>query len=267
METTKNTRDITADSPTDETSGNSRRQFIQTAAAGVAVGATALAVGCNGATAGPGPRRATPAATGGPHTQEKLVYAPNALAPVISARTLSFHYGKHHAGYLRKLNKAVTGTPMAKQSLSEIIKATAGNDAQAGVFNNAAQAWNHAFYWKSMQQGGGGDPTGKLLAQVNADFGSVTKLKKELFGAAATQFGSGWAWLVLGSDSKLQVLKSGNAGNPMTAGHKPLLTIDVWEHAYYLDHQNKRKAYINGFLDKLMSWKFAAANLAGQSSD
>ncbi len=259
METAKNTRQNAV--PNDR--GNSRRQFIQTAAAGVAVGATALAAGCNGATAGPGPRRATPAETGGPFNQEKLAYAPGALAPVISARTLSFHYGKHHAGYLRKLNKAVRGTPMAKQTLPEIIKATAGNDAQTGVFNNAAQAWNHAFYWKSMQPSGGGAPTGKLLAQVKADFGSVTQLKKELFGAAATQFGSGWAWLVLGADSKIKVLKTGNADNPMTAGHKPLLTIDVWEHAYYLDHQNKRKAYINGFLDKLLSWKFAAANFAG----
>jgi len=245
------------------TKGNNRREFIQgTGAVVVAVGATALAAGCNGATAGPGPRRATSPATGGPFTQEKLPYAPNALAPIVSARTLSFHYGKHHAGYLSKLNKAAAGTPMAKQSLVEIIKATAGKDDQVGVFNNAAQAWNHAFYWQSMQQGGGGDPTGALLKQVNADFGSVSKLKKELFGAAATQFGSGWAWLAVGADGKLKVLKTGNAGNPMTAGHKPLLTIDVWEHAYYLDHQNKRDAYINGFLDKLLSWKFAASNFA-----
>jgi Fe-Mn family superoxide dismutase len=212
-------------------------------------------VGCNGATAGPGPRRATPAATGGPFKQDKLPYALNALAPIISARTLSFHYGKHHAGYLRKLNAAVAGKPLGRQTLEQIIKATAGRDDQAGVFNNAAQAWNHAFYWQSMQPGGGGDPTGTVRARINADFGSVTALKKELFQAAATQFGSGWAWLVLGSDLKLKVIKTGNAGNPMTEGHKPLLTIDVWEHAYYLDHQNQRDAYINGFLDKLVSWK------------
>ncbi len=242
------------------TTGNSRREFIQGAAAGVAVGAVALGVGCNGATAGPGPRRATPRVTGGPFSQAELPYAPNALVPIISARTLSFHYGKHHAGYLRKLNKAVGATPFAKQTLSEIIKATAGKDAQVGVFNNAAQAWNHAFYWKSMKQGGGGAPTDQLLKQVNADFGSVTALKKELFQAAATQFGSGWAWLVFGNDSKLKVLKTGNAGNPMTAGYRPLMTIDVWEHAYYLDHQNKRKAYINGFLDKLINWEFVANN-------
>jgi len=244
--------------------GNNRREFIQGTGAVVAASAAALAVGCNGAAAGPGPgpRRATPGVTGGPFTQESLGYAPNALAPVISARTLSFHHGKHHAGYLRKLNKAVAGKPLSKQSLMNIIKTTAGKDDQAGLFDNAAQAWNHAFYWKSMRPGGGGDPTGALLQRVNADFGSVTALKKELFQAAATQFGSGWAWLVLGTDGKVQVLKTANAGNPMTAGHKPLLTIDVWEHAYYLDHQNKRKAYINGFLDRLVSWKFAAANLA-----
>ena len=242
--------------------GNNRREFIQGAGMVVAAGAAALTVGCNGATAGPGPRRTTPQVTGGPFTQDKLPYAPNALAPIISARTLSFHYGKHHAGYLRKLNKAAAGTPLAKQSLVDIIKATGGKDDQQGVFNNASQAWNHAFYWKSMQPAGGGDPTGTLLSKINADFGSVTKLKKELFQAAATQFGSGWAWLVVSTDGKLKVLKTGNAGNPLTAGNKPLLTIDVWEHAYYLDHQNKRDAYINGLLDRLLSWKFAAANLA-----
>jgi len=238
-----------------------RREFMQGAVVGTAVGAAAIAVGCNGAAAGPGPRRATPRATGGPFTQAKLPYAQNALAPVISARTLSFHYGKHHAGYIRKLNKAVAGTDLAKQQLPEIIKATVGKDDKLHIFNNAAQAWNHAFYWKSMQAGGGGEPTGALLEKINADFGSATKLKTELFQAAATQFGSGWAWLVQGGDGKLKVRKSGNASNPMTDGHTPLLTIDVWEHAYYLDYQNRRKAYLNGFLDKLVSWKFAGSNL------
>lgn len=242
-------------------SGTNRREFMQGAVAGAAVGAAVITVGCNGAAAGPGPRRATPEVTGGPFSLAKLPYAQNALAPVISARTLSFHYGKHHAGYVAKLNTAVAGTDLAKQTLPEIIKATAGKDDQLHIFNNAAQAWNHAFYWKSMQAGGGGEPTGEFLQKINADFGSVTKLKQELFQAAATQFGSGWAWLVQASDGKLRVLKTGNAANPMTEGHTPLLTIDVWEHAYYLDYQNRRDAYLNGFLDKLVSWKLAAANL------
>lgn len=190
-----------------------------------------------------------------------LPYAQNALEPHISANTLSFHHGKHHKAYVDNLNKLVEGTDLANKSLVEVIKASAGDASKAGIFNNAAQVWNHTFYWKSMKPNGGGEPQGELLKKINADFGSFEKFKEEFKTAGATQFGSGWAWLVLEGD-KLKVVKTPNAEVPFTKGQIPLLTMDVWEHAYYLDYQNKRPDYIDTFLGKVVNWEFAAQNLA-----
>lgn len=190
-----------------------------------------------------------------------LPYAQNALEPHISANTLSFHYGKHHNGYVTKLNAAIEGTDLASKSLEEIIKATAGDSAKAGVFNNAAQVWNHTFYWSSMKPGGGGSPSGALASKIDADFGSFDKFVEQLKTAAATQFGSGWAWLVLDGGT-LKTVKTLNAENPIASGQTPLLTIDVWEHAYYLDYQNRRPDYISTFVNSLVNWDFVAENLA-----
>jgi len=189
-----------------------------------------------------------------------LPYAQNALEPVISANTISFHYGKHHKGYIDNLNKLVIGTEFAGMPLDKIITATAGNADKAAIFNNASQAWNHAFYWNSLTPNGGGDPPAALKIKIEASFGTVDACKKELAAAATTQFGSGWAWLVLDGD-KLKVVKTSNADSPLSKGMKPLLTIDVWEHAYYLDYQNRRADYVNALLDKLINWSFAADNL------
>ena len=195
-----------------------------------------------------------------PFSLPPLPYAEGALAPVISAQTLSFHYGKHHKTYVDTLNKLVAGTEFEGQSLESIIRATAGKPDKAPVFNNAAQIWNHTFYWHSLKAQGGGEPPSALKQQIDASFGSLDACKKELLTAATTQFGSGWAWLVLDA-GKLKVVKTGNAETPLTKGVKPLLTIDVWEHAYYLDYQNRRPDYVNAVLDKLINWGFAADNL------
>jgi Fe-Mn family superoxide dismutase len=195
-----------------------------------------------------------------PHVLPPLPYADDALSPVISANTISFHYGKHHKGYVDNLNKLVAGTLSANLSLESIITATAGRTDEAALFNNAAQAWNHAFYWRSLKPKGGGEPPAALRRKIEASFGSLDACRKELATAATTQFGSGWAWLVLAGD-KLKVVKTGNADVPLTTGLKPLLTIDVWEHAYYLDYQNRRADYVNAVLDKLVNWAFAAENL------
>ena len=189
-----------------------------------------------------------------------LPYEQSALEPHISANTLSFHYGKHHQTYVTNLNNLVKDTDLAGQSLEEIIRATAGNPDQAGIFNNAAQVWNHTFYWNSMKPGGGGAPSGDLAAKIDASFGSYDAFAEAFSQAATTQFGSGWAWLVAEDDS-LRVLKTGNAETPVSGSATPLLTIDVWEHAYYLDYQNLRPAYIKTFLESLANWDFAAANL------
>jgi Fe-Mn family superoxide dismutase len=180
---------------------------------------------------------------------------------VISANTLGFHYGKHHRAYVDNLNKAVAGTEFAGQTLEQIILATSGKPERTAIYNNAAQAWNHAFYWRSLRGSGGGEPPAALKARIEAAFGSVDACRKELLAAATTQFGSGWAWLVEDA-GKLAVVKSGNADNPLTRAQRPLLTIDVWEHAYYLDYQNRRADYVNAVLDKLINWEFALANLA-----
>ncbi len=197
-----------------------------------------------------------------PHVLPALPYADNALAPVISANTIGFHYGKHHKAYLDNLNKLVAGTPMADMSLQQVIQASAGAADKVAVFNNAAQVWNHTFYWNGLKSNGGGRPGSELAARIEKDFGGYDAMRKELVGAASTQFGSGWAWLVEDA-GQLKVVKTGNADNPLTKGMQPLFTIDVWEHAYYLDYQNRRVDYINAVLDKLLNWDFVAANLAG----
>jgi len=194
------------------------------------------------------------------HVLPPLPFADNALDPVISANTLSFHYGKHHKAYVDNLNKLVAGTEFADLSLEQVITATAGRADKAGIFNNAAQIWNHTFYWNSLAPKGGGEPPVALKQKIEASFGSLDACKQELATAATTQFGSGWAWLALDGD-KLKVVKTANANVPLTEGMKPLLVIDVWEHAYYLDYQNRRADYVNAVLDKLVNWGFAADNL------
>ncbi|NMO16135.1 superoxide dismutase [Pyxidicoccus fallax] len=193
-----------------------------------------------------------------PFTLPELPYAKDALAPHISAETLEFHHGKHHAAYVTNLNKLLEGKPEANKSLEEVILGSDG-----GVFNNAAQVWNHTFYWHCMKPNGGGRPTGELADAINRDFGSFEKFREEFANAAATQFGSGWAWLVL-DNGKLKVTKTGNADLPMKHGQKALLTIDVWEHAYYVDFRNARPKYIDTFLEKLVNWDFVAQNFKGR---
>lgn len=192
-------------------------------------------------------------------TLEPMPYEQDALEPHISARTISYHYNKHHQGYLTKLDAALPkGDERREQSLEEIIKSSEG-----GVFNCAAQVWNHTFYWQSL------DPTGKtsaskeLATQIDADFGNVDELKSQLRSITGGQFGSGWGWLVWNdADSKLQVISTTDAENPMTEGLVPLLTLDVWEHAYYLDYQNDRGAYLGNLVDQLLNWEFASRNFA-----
>jgi Fe-Mn family superoxide dismutase len=229
-----------------EGGGLGRREFLA-ASAGAAV---LLATGGLAGLA----RAATPFAL------PPLPFAENALDPVISARTLGFHYGKHHRGYVDNLNKLVAGTAFADLPLEKIITETAGKADKNAIFNNAAQAWNHAFYWRSLRPEGGGEPPAVLKQKIEAAFGSVEACKKELATAATTQFGSGWAWLVLKGDA-LKVVKTGNADVPLTQGLHPLLTIDVWEHAYYLDYQNRRADHVSAVLEKLINWGFAAENL------
>ncbi len=195
--------------------------------------------------------------------QAPLPFAPDALESYgMKAETFEYHYGKHHAAYVANLNKLVADKPeYAGKSLEEVIKMAAGNDATAGIFNNAAQVWNHTFFWNSLKPSGGGAPTGALAEKINAAFGSYDKFKEAFASAAATQFGSGWAWLVE-ENGQLKITKTANADNPLTKGQKPLLTLDVWEHAYYIDFRNARPGYIANFLDKLVNWDFVAANLA-----
>jgi superoxide dismutase, Fe-Mn family len=189
-----------------------------------------------------------------------LPFDQGALAPVISANTLAFHYGKHHKTYVDTLNKLIVGTEFADMPLESIVKAAAGDSDHAAIFNNAAQAWNHAFYWKSLRPKGGGEPPAELKKLMETSFGGVDQCKKELSKAAVALFGSGWAWLVQDGE-KLKIVKTPDAMTPLTGGPKPLLTIDVWEHAYYLDYQNRRVDHVNALLDKLANWEFAAENL------
>lgn len=233
---------LQSESPT----GVSRRQFIGTSL-GI-LSATALGV------------LARPVQAASPILLPALPWADAALAPVISANTIGFHYGKHHKGYVDNLNRLVAGSDLADLSLEKIIAATAGKADKTAIFNNAAQIWNHSFYWNSLRPNGGGEPPAALKKQIEASFGSVDALKKELATAATSQFGSGWAWLVA-DGARLKVIRTANADLPQTAGLKPLLTIDVWEHAYYLDYQNRRADYVNALIDKLINWEFALQNL------
>jgi len=195
-------------------------------------------------------------------TLPALPYARDALAPHISAETLDIHHGKHHAAYIANLNKLLDGHELASNSLDDVVKATAGKADKAGIFNNAAQIWNHTFYWQSMTPKGGGTPTGELAKLIDRDFGSFDAFKTAFATAGATQFGSGWAWLVA-KGGKLEIRKTANAETPLTEpGVTPLLTMDVWEHAYYVDFRNRRPDYIASFLEHLVNWDFAAANLA-----
>jgi Fe-Mn family superoxide dismutase len=190
-----------------------------------------------------------------------LPYAEDALDPVISGRTMSFHYGKHHNAYVTNLNKLVAGTELAETPLEKVIAITAGKADKAGLFNNAAQIWNHTFFWNSMKPNGGGTPTGAVASAIDAAFGSYENFKNEFTTAAVTQFGSGWAWLVA-EKGAVRLVKTPNAETPLTGSATPLLTIDVWEHAYYLDYQNRRPDFVSAVIDKLLNWDFANANLA-----
>ncbi|MEL7481536.1 MAG: superoxide dismutase [Pseudomonadota bacterium] len=191
-----------------------------------------------------------------------LPYGRSDLAPHISEETLNFHYGKHHNAYVTNLNKLIDGTDHADAPLEDIINAAAGDASKAGLFNNAAQVWNHTFYWHSMKPGGGGKPTGKIAELIERDFGSYEAFADAFKVAGGSQFGSGWAWLVV-KDGKLEIRKTPNAETPLTeAGVTPLLTMDVWEHAYYLDYQNARPKYMDTFLGELVNWDFANQNLA-----
>jgi Fe-Mn family superoxide dismutase len=196
----------------------------------------------------------------GVHVLPPLPYAENALDPAISARTIGFHYGKHHKAYIDTLNKLISGTELESLSLPELISETANTADRVAVFNNASQAWNHAFYWNSLRPKGGGAPPAALKQRIEASFGSMDACKRGLAMVATTQFGSGWAWLVLKSD-RLKVIKTVNAHAPTNEGLTPLLAIDVWEHAYYLDFQDRRADYVNAVLDKLINWGFACDNL------
>ena len=195
------------------------------------------------------------------HVLPPLPYALSALEPVISANTLALHHGKHHKAYVEKLNELVAGTAFADLTLEALILRTAGKQEHAHVFNNAAQAWNHAFYWHSLTPPGGESIPAILSKKIKEDFGDLDALKAEFAKAAIEQFGSGWAWLVL-DGTKLRIVKTGNANDPLPQHLRPLLALDVWEHAYYLDYQNRRPDHVHAVLDKLINWEFAASNLA-----
>jgi Fe-Mn family superoxide dismutase len=193
-------------------------------------------------------------------TLPDLPYDKAALEPYISAKTLEFHHGKHHKAYVDNGNKLLEGTDLAGQSIEDIIRKTAGDSARAPIFNNVAQVWNHTFFWQCMKKGGGGKPQGRIADKITADFGSYEKFCETLKNAGITQFGSGWAWLVE-NGGKLQVVKTPNAENPLANGMKPLLVVDVWEHAYYLDYQNRRPDFLQAFIDNLINWDFVNSNL------
>ncbi len=185
-----------------------------------------------------------------------LPYSKNKLVPHISEETLDYHYGKHHQTYVTNLNNLVPGTEFENLSLEEIILKSSG-----GIFNNAAQVWNHTFYWNSLSPNGGGEPSGALADAINAEFGSFANFKEAFTKCAVTTFGSGWAWLVKNPEGKLALVSTSNAGCPLTEGHTPLLTCDVWEHAYYIDYRNARPAYLEAFW-ALVNWDFASANFS-----
>lgn len=189
-----------------------------------------------------------------------LPYPDDALDPHISERTISFHYGKHHAAYVNNLNGLIEGTDLAEASLEDIVKGA----EPGGLFNNAAQVWNHTFYWKCMAPDGGGDPSGDLAAAIESSFGSVDAFKEQFKADSVGNFGSGWTWLVRKGDG-LAIVQTDDADTPLAHGHTALLTIDVWEHAYYLDYQNARPAYVDTFIDKLLNWEFVEANFTASA--
>jgi Fe-Mn family superoxide dismutase len=190
------------------------------------------------------------------HQLPELPFGRNALAPHISEETLNFHYGKHHQAYVNNLNKLIVGTEFENLALEEIVKKASG-----GIFNNAAQVWNHTFYWKGLDPKGGGQPGGELAKAIEKSFSSVDEFKKAFSQSAATLFGSGWAWLVKNKDGSLSIEQTSNAGNPLTGGKTPLLTCDVWEHAYYIDYRNARAGYIEAFW-KIVNWNFVTKNFS-----
>lgn len=190
-----------------------------------------------------------------------LPYAETALEPHYSARTISFHHGKHHRAYVDNLNKLTPGTPLDGKSLEEIVTASAGDVSRVGVFNNSAQVWNHTFFWSCMKPAGGGRPTGELAKRIDQVFGSYEKFAEQFKTAAVGRFGSGWGWLVLDGGA-LKIVTTANADTPMANKRTALLTVDVWEHAYYLDYQNRRPDFVQAFLDHLVNWDFVATNLA-----
>lgn len=189
-----------------------------------------------------------------------LPYADTALEPHYSAKTFSFHHGKHHKTYVDNLNKLIAGTDLESKTLEEIIKLSAEDPSKVGVFNNSAQVWNHTFFWNCMKPGGGGQPQGEVAKLIDAAFGGYDKFAEQFKAAAVGRFGSGWGWLVL-DGKELKVVSTPNAETPMTKGQKALLTVDVWEHAYYLDYQNRRPDFVQAFLDHLVNWEFVAGNL------
>jgi Fe-Mn family superoxide dismutase len=199
--------------------------------------------------------------TSGPFQLPPLPWDQAALDPVISARTIEFHYGKHHRAYVTNLNGLVQGTKFADMPLEQVVLQSAQGDENKKIFNNAAQVWNHTFFWNCLKKGGGGKPAGTIAQRIESDCGGYDNFKKKLTETAVGTFGSGWAWLVE-KNGKLDIVSTSNAGNPMTSGATPILTIDVWEHAYYLDYQNRRPDFVNAVIDKLLNWDFATENLA-----
>ncbi len=195
----------------------------------------------------------------GPFSLPKLPYNPKELEPYISENTLNYHHGKHHQAYINNVNNLIKDTELEAKTLEEIIKATAGDAGKIGIFNNAGQVWNHTFYWHSLKPKGGGEPKGKLREKIEQDFGGFENFKEQFKQAGVTQFGSGWAWLVL-ENGKLKITKTSNADMPLVHNQKPLITVDVWEHAYYLDYQNRRPDYLGIFIEHLINWDFAENN-------
>ena len=208
---------------------------------------------------------AAPAAAG-PHVLPPLPFAENALAPYMSAQTLGFHHGKHHKAYVDNLNRLVAGTPLAELPLDKLVVTVAGKPEQQALFNNAAQVWNHTFFWNCMKPAGGGEPGGALAAAINAKWGSYAAFKEAFTKSAVGNFGSGWTWLVKKADGSVDIVNMGAAGTPLTTADKALLTVDVWEHAYYIDYRNLRPKFVETFLDKLVNWDYANAKYKGQEA-